>query len=272
MHSWNVKRFLGPELGWAPVEKLQVRAFDKLYRSMSDSGYSPSTVAKCHATASGALRLAERNGWVVVNAARLAEKPRQQLPDIRIPTAQETERFLGIAGRMDGLVHDYARVMAASGLRPGEACGLMADDLDRADTLTVQRAVDVTEGYARIKSTKTRRIRRVTLDSDTADLLRRRDMGPYIFGAQEPARTDLLSKKFKRVAVYADMPWLLPRLFRHFHATQLLAANRMSLKQIADRLGHADVTMLVTRYGRSLPALDAIAADVMGDLLPKVTT
>lgn len=262
-------RFLGPVIGGKAVDELTFQDFERLYIAILEAGYATSSIRKCHATAMGALRLAEREGYVTSNVARLADLPKVTPPELVIPTPEEVGRLLDFAARHDQDIHDFARIAAATGVRPGENCGLMLEDLDGADVLTVSRAVDVCEGGARLKGTKTGKTRRVSLDTETAEIFRSRP-GPFIYGGDLPARTDLMSKRFKRVALRAGLPSLKARMLRHFHATQLLASGRLSVKQVGERLGHANAIMLLTVYAAYIPQLDVVAADVIKDVLPSV--
>lgn len=261
--------FLVPALGEKPVDELHFRDLEALYAEMFEAGYATSSILKCNVTAGGALQFAVRQEWVANNAAYLVELPKHVHPKLDVPTPEQVARFLEFAWKYDRAVHDFARIGAASGLRPGENCALMVDDLDCTGTLTVSRALDVCEGAARLKGTKTGKTRRVSLDPETADIIRSRP-GPFVHGGQAPSRTDLMSKRFRRVAIRADIPNLKARLLRHFHATQLLASGRLSVKQISERLGHANTIMLLETYAAYIPQLDVVAADVIGDVLPPI--
>lgn len=263
-YAYMSRRFLVPELGHRIANDLRPQDFDALATQMSEAGYVPSTIKKAVTCAGAALKLAERNEWVTRNAARLAETPKREKVERDIPTPDQLAKFLRAAAVHDIDMHDYARVMAGTGMRPGEACGLMRSDLDHTGCLTIQRAVDVCEGRARIKTTKTGRVRRILVDAGTAAIIYSRP-GPYVFGGEEPGRTDLMSKRFKRVAGRAGTSFT-PRALRHFHATQLLASGKVNAKQLAERLGHANPLMTLNVYAQYVPALDQVAADVIGDL------
>lgn len=257
--------FLVPCVGEVRVDELTITMLDEVYALMHSLGYNPTTIRKCNATAGGALKMAERMSLVTRNVARLTEMPRSIKVERDIPTPEELATFLKYAARRDRLVHDYARTMAASGVRPGEACALMQEDLIDG-CLHVRRAVDVCQGAARIKSTKTGKSRKVTLDPDTIALILARP-APYIFGAESPARTDLMSKRWKRIACRAGVTFT-PRSCRHFHATQLLGAG-MSPRAVADRLGHSTPVITLSVYAQSIPAHDEIAATTIATVLPK---
>lgn len=262
-YRYFADRFLVPALGGRWLTTLRPSDFERLYRRMSEHGYVPSTLRKCNTTAGAALKLAERREWITSNPARLAELPRNVKPNRFIPTPEDVRVFLACALEKDRDIHDYAWTMANTGIRPGEACGLQKDDL--ADgVLTIQRSIDVCQGSARVKGTKTGNTRRLTLDPKTITVLLTRD-GRWVFGGDYPPRTDLFSKRFKRVARRCDS-LMVPRCLRHFHATQLLASG-MPPKAVADRLGHANPLMTLSVYAGHVPALDEKAAEVIAAVM-----
>lgn len=264
-YRYVTRSFLLPALGPKLASELTPGDFDALAHRMVEAGKVPSTIRKAVTCAGAALKLAERNELVVRNVARLAELPKNIKPVRDIPAPEALGRFLHRAAFDDIDIHDYARVMAGTGMRPGEACGLMSTDLD-GDLLTIERAVDVCQGYARIKETKTGKVRRIVIDEHTAAIILSRP-GPFVFGeGQHGGRTDLMSKRWKRVAVKAGVGFT-PRAMRHFHATQLLASGKVNIKQLAERLGHANPTLTLSVYAQYVPALDQVAADVIGDVL-----
>lgn len=265
-YRYVADRFLLPALGDKKLHKLKPKHFDALYVQMTEAGLNPSTMRKANTFAGMALKLAERNEWVQGNAARLAILPKSIRPIRNIPTPSEFAAFLDVAAKEDPVIYAYGFVMAGTGIRCGEACGLRTDDLEDG-VLYVQRAVDVSHGSARIKGTKTNKTRKITLDAETARIIQGFP-GPYVFGGGAPARTDLMSKRWKRVGRLAGTTFPA-RNCRHFHATQLLGA-RMPAKAVADRLGHANPTMTLDIYADSIPVHDQVAADTIAGVLESV--
>lgn len=99
----------------------------------------------------------------------------------------------------------------------------------------------------------------------TTVIVRRLD-SPYLFGGQEPERTDLMSKRFGRVARRAKVTFT-PRMLRHFHASQLIAAG-VDVKTVADRLGHSNPQTTWMYYVGSVPVTQTVAAETIAKVLP----
>jgi len=161
------------------------------------------------------------------------------------------------------------RLVAETGIRRGEVCGLNVGDVDLANhVITVKRSVSKKR---KLKSPKNGKARVFALSPQLADKL-----GRYAGGrsAEEPL---FLSKQGKRLEpdnfVKRHLKPILKRLglegaahaFRHGNAT-LLDSLRVSMKVRQDRLGHADpkTTML---YTHSVSADDVSTAEQLGALL-----
>jgi integrase len=161
------------------------------------------------------------------------------------------------------------RLVAETGIRRGEVCGLNVGDVNLANhTMTVKRSVSKKRT---LKSPKNGKARVFALSPQLAERLR-----PYVElrSADEPL---FLSKKGKRLEpdnfVKRHLKPILKKLglegaahaFRHGNAT-LLDSLRTSMKVRQDRLGHADpkTTML---YTHAVSQDDRRTAEQLGTLL-----
>jgi integrase len=161
------------------------------------------------------------------------------------------------------------RLVAETGIRRGEVCGLNVDDVDLAThTIAVKRSVSKKR---KLKSPKNGKARVFALSPQLVEKLR-----PCVEGrmADEPL---FLSKKGKRLEpdnfVKRHLKPILKKLglegaahaFRHGNAT-LLDSMRAPMKVRQDRLGHADpkTTML---YTHAVSADERSTAEQLGALL-----
>lgn len=256
--------FLEPELGDKVVTDLRISDFEDLYRDMALVHYDASTVKKCATLAGSVLKYAERQEWVTRNVARLAETPKLSITERDIPTPEQLVAFLEEADRD---LRDFAWIMANSGMRPGEAVAITQTDLSLDNTLTIRRSLDVSDTPPQLKDTKTGKVRRIALDIETAGLIRARG-GPFVLGAERPMRQDLLSKTWKRLIDRLGFTFT-PYSMRHFHATQLIAEGH-SIKDVADRLGHANSLITEKVYVHFIEARDAALAGSVCGVLGRV--
>ena len=185
----------------------------------------------------------------------------------------------------------YVRVVAATGMRRSEACGLRWSDIELEDgRLVVQRSHLSLPGSVGDRPTKTRSIRTVTLDDDTTAALKsawlaarqlarfagvdddRRRAG-YVFsfdadGAQA-WRGDTVDARWARTRKAAGVTSVRLHDLRHWQATQLLDAG-VPVPTVAARLGHADGTTTMKIYADRTVRGDEMAAQVVGAALGSV--
>lgn len=263
-YEYFAEAFLKPKLGHHAVQDLTTRDFEELFFEMADAGFVTSTIQKCRVTASGAMKLAQRRGLVEQNVVHLAEGPKSTPPEFWVPNADEVQRFLAWVSRKERDIYDFARVLAATGVRSGEGCGLRPEDLEGV-RLHIVRSIDISEGRTRVTQAKSGRARCITIGEPTAQVIRSR-RGRYVFGGEEPGRPDLYAKKMKRLALQAGVR-ITPTSLRHFHAVQLLSSGRLSASQVAERLGHSNPGETLRMYARFIPSRDAVAAEVIEQVL-----
>jgi integrase len=119
-----VHRELVPAIGGLRLSKLTSGHLDGLYGSLLRRGLAPATVRQVHAVIRAALRQAERWGLVSRNVATFASAPSQPQREQHPPTVAEVQALIEAAAALDPLFGLYVRVVAATGMRRGEACGL----------------------------------------------------------------------------------------------------------------------------------------------------
>lgn len=265
-YRYTADKFLRPTLGAYPVERLEARHLERVYGELFEQGYSRAVVQRCKVTAQAALKYGMRERYCYRNVAQLSVVPltgEGEGSDLYIPTAEDVKRFLSVAKLENPDIHDYGRFLASSGCRCGEAAALNKADL-QGRILTVSKSL-LRTNPPQLKSTKTRRVRRISLDEKTvATLLGRPHY--WLFGnAEGPVAYGNFARDFREVARLAGVDFQARHL-RHYHATQLLA-NGVNIKQVADRLGHANPMVTLKTYAKFVPALDEAAADLIGGLL-----
>lgn len=160
-----------------PIAKVTPKLVDDLYAHLSSVGRrKPATVLRYHAVLRAAFAQAERWSWVDRSPIERATPPRVQQHEIRPPGVEEVLAVIDAAGRSRNPENALVfRLLAATGCRRGEVCGLQWGDVDfeaEPVTVTIRRGVVDIEGELILKGTKTHAQRRVGLDPDTATLLR----------------------------------------------------------------------------------------------------
>ena len=282
-----VNRRLGPDLGRLRLSKVTTQRIDAYYAALTrEHDLSAGTVRHVHAMLRGSLGQAVKWGWIPVNPAVSASPPKLRTKEITPPSLADTLKLLAAADEYDVELAALIRVLAATGARRGEVCGLRWSDLDRgARTLSIKRSIASVPGGTIVKDTKTHAARRISLDDDTIAILElQRDRvkhraamcelafndDGYVFTAtadgSDPLHPDTITKGFGRVQTRAGLHGIRLHDLRHLHATQLLAAG-VPVPTVSGRLGHANSATTLNVYAHFLEASDRDAADVIGNLL-----
>ncbi len=277
-----------PSLGDIALQDLRATDLDSVYAEMRRNGSALATVHHVHAVVHKMLNDAERKGIVIRNVARLANAPsltaaRSRGPEMRVWTPSELSKFLGfIAGNRNEVTF---RVLALTGVRRSELCGLRWQDIDLdRHRLTVNQAVTVIDGDEHVDSPKSRRSRRVIdLDADTVALLKRHrttQLEMYLrLGATAsasdrvftneigtPIRPDSVGQAFVRLVKESGIPLIRLHDLRHTHASHLLLAG-INIKVVSERLGHSSVSFTLDTYAHVMPGQQAEAASAAAALL-----
>jgi integrase len=282
-------------IGKKRIASLSPYDVEKYFRQLKANGAGRETVRYVRSVLHRACRLARKwSGNQLHNPVTDTEIPTWGLEDmptpVRAPTTEEVLALIGAAAALDNRYSVALRVVAATGMRRGEACALRWSDIDwEAGTLTIDESVIPAEGGAAIKSPKTRAsIRQVAIDQGTVLALRElrseqesiaavgeiavADDG-FVFSAepdgQLPPYPDTLSRAFTKARLAAKLPSDLHlHSLRHFQATSLDTVIPERQKQA--RLGWSTVHM-ARHYTDPLSEEDRRAARHIGELLDGTT-
>lgn len=286
---WRVH--IEPTIGRRRIASLGTYDVERFYRSLKAAGLSAATVRQVKAVLHRSCRLARKwSGGTLPNPAADADLPTwgldERRPEVRAPGIEEVHRLLATAAEDDPRFACFLRVLAATGMRRGEACAMRWSDLNfDLGAVRVDESVISARGGAVVKGPKTRAsIRRLALDAVTADMLRDLRAAQdglaascrlavaeegFVFsftpGGAVPPHPDAVSHAFDRLrtraGVAADVHL---HSLRHFHATALDPVISEAQKQA--RLGWSTVQM-ARHYTDGLAAEDRRAAEHMGRLL-----
>ena len=284
-HRRMVDKIIRPALGTLKLRQLGAEDLDRLYGKLTDRGNKPSSVRRVHAVIRAALAQAVKWRLVSYNMALDATPPKLHQEEVESPSPEDVEKLVraGYEG-MDPVSGVLLYLAAVTGARRGELCGLKWSDVNwEARTLTIARSADdkgiQTGQRARIKETKTYKVRTIPLDELTLDELQRhRDWlaeGPrarvnedtFIFsegnGNIRPMRPDHASYVCESAAKAAGVNIHFHQL-RHYMASQAIGAG-FDPVAVAHRLGHSNPATTLKIYAKALPAQSQqIAASVAG--------
>lgn len=277
-------------IGRRAIVTLSPYEVERYFRALKDRGLSEASVRQTRALLHRACRLARKwSGNVLANPIADTELPQWRLEEqgvaVRAPSVEEVRRIIDAAAP-DLRIATFIRVIAATGMRRGEACALRWEDVDlESASLRVDESIVNTAGGTEVKGPKTRAsIRRLGLDRITLQGLQtlhaknledarfsETALTPraFVFSTGEdpalPPHPDSMSHAFSRareLAGVADDVHL--HSLRHFQATALDAV--ISEAQNQARLGWATVHM-ARHYTDAIGEEDRRAAEHIGLLL-----
>ncbi|GAA2690559.1 MULTISPECIES: tyrosine-type recombinase/integrase [Actinosynnema] len=248
-------------------------------------GLSAKTVKSVHIMLSSAFTTAVVWKYTSGNPAALVKPPSVPRRSHNTWTPQEMTRFLEVA-RTDRLYALWV-LMASTGMRRSEVCGLRAPALDLVSgTIRMTSTRVVAGGKAKDGSGKSARSRRqLALDRFTVQALRvhlaqldqdKRDWGAgyqdvglvFCWETGKPIYPDTLTERFNRLVDLAGVPQIRLHDVRHSYATIALRSG-VHPKIVSSRLGHSTVAFTLDTYSADVPDLDRQAAeDISGLFLP----
>jgi integrase len=299
----NIRLHIDPHLGAQPIARLTgsmvdawMRQLEATGRADGQGGLSARTVRYVFTILRSALGDAVKQGRLAVNPTDRSTAPspsEARPPEMQAWTAPELARFLRWADQQDPDLAMGWRLLAATGMRRGEALALRWRDVDLdAGRLAVRRSIGVVKdkgaGERLVEGpTKTGQSRVVDLDARTVAALRAhravrgaltldlvRDSALVLSILNGTHRhPERFSRRFAGQIVQARKALgedLLPVIrlhdLRHTHAT-LLLADGVPVKAVSERPGQANATITLTVYQHVHPGMGREAADRFAALL-----
>jgi integrase len=273
----TVKRYIEPHLGATALDKVTPVHIRATLAALEADGKSPRVRQLTHAVLRRALGQACEDG-LITRSPVPKESPKVEKRTMVVWTDEQAREFLAVA-RRERLWALYV-VALFSGMREGEILGLQWSDIDlRTGIISVQHNLVESRGkILGLFPPKTGRGARTVSLPDTAvsalqaQKARLLEEGLGVAGYVFPSRTGTpinkhnLLRAFKAVCLRAGVPKIRFHDLRHTNATLLLQAG-IHPKVVADRLGHADVSMTLNIYSHAVQGLQAEAGKKLEDLL-----
>jgi integrase len=270
-------------IGQVPLAKLTPLQVQLAVNDMADT-LAVGTVRRSLATLRTALAQGKLWGIVPRNAADGVKAPAGER-EMRCLDERQTAAFLAATRgwtRYDALF----RLALATGMRLGELLGLRWEDVDwETGTIHVRRSLSWPRyGNPELLPPKSAASRRaITVDATTLAILREhRERQEREREAAGVAWQNLnlvfctrdggfvmerrIQRLMPRAAERAGVPRIRFHDLRHTHATLLLRQGR-NVKEVSERLGHANVGITLRTYAHVLPDQRAEAARVIGSIL-----
>jgi integrase len=272
------------------LDKLESVDIQRLYMDLTGT-LSPRTIRYLHTILKSALDRAVRSRLISVNPCRgPVVVPRMVYREPTVWSVEQATAFLAGVKDSSQYSRDYLLfyTLLHTGMRPSEALALQWRDVD-GRRLGITRAIGegTKVGTYVLKEPKTRQGRRsLVLTQEHARLLQaareergeRADSEAFVFrlraseDSKHPTHDNRMAvrlrfnnacahlNKVREEAGLTPLPHIRLYDLRHVHATTLLRAG-VHPKIVADRLGHANITVTLSVYSHVLPSMQD---DAMG--------
>jgi len=277
------KHLEASELADMPLDKIRPRHIEALVQSLRDKGLADSTVRQVYTILRGALDIAVRDGLLARNPAAALKRPAVERKEAKHLSADEVAALLKAAE--GSRYHDMLALIAATGLRRGEALALRWPDVDlEAGTLRVKGTLARVEGELVVSEPKTKQSRRtLPLSPALVSLLDRHrrtqaeerlragnlwtDTG-HVFTTETGTPIDPRNvlRAVTSAAEKAGIDGVGVHTLRHSAATAWLEAG-VHLKAVSELLGHHDIAITGDCYGHVSEAASRSAVDTLSDAL-----
>lgn len=165
-----IKRLMAG-LGHHRLTALSVAQIDQFYRALRRQGLSPATIRRIHGVLHSSLEVARRWGRITVNPAtdaRPGAVPRRAINPV---TPTEVSQVTSAPGILPEMAR-FLRLAAATGMRPGEICGIQLADVDvELGKISIRRRVVRGDTLTFVDSTKNGRPRTISVGEETRQVL-----------------------------------------------------------------------------------------------------
>jgi integrase len=267
--SNSLDKHVLPVLGGRSLARITRADVEALCASLD---LAPSTVGIIHQHVSQLFTAAVEDGLIPRNPATRARLPRSE-------TRKAQPVALEVVERIHGALPEWMRVAVplgvGVGLRQGEASGLTVDRVDflrrtlRVDRQLVDRNREepVLTPPKTDSSTRTVPLAGFVVEALSAHLARfEREVGQLVLLDPEglPVASGRFGHQWRRAVRAAGASGIRYHDLRHTYASTLLSRG-VSVKAVADWLGHASPVITLSTYAHLMPADDDVARTVLED-------
>ncbi len=268
----NIRVYIKPALGAIRLQELNAHTVQKFINDMGKPreekpALSPKTVRNAHGVLHKALQQAAKLGYIRFNPADACELPRMERKEIQPLDDEAMSAFIeAVRGHRFEAIY---LTMLFTGMRRGEACGLLWDcvDLERG-TIRIDKQLQNVPGQPgeyRLISTKNGKGRTITAAASVVKLLKkhraqqnenRLKAGPlwqdhgFVFCNEvgEHLSPSTVYHDYKRIVASIGLPDARLHDLRHSYAVASLRAGD-DVKTVQANMGHHTAAFTLDVYG-----------------------
>ncbi len=277
-----MRLYFKPQLGDIEISRVSPAIIQKYYTSLKIAAdLSDTSINYHHRLLNEIFKYAMKWQYIEQNPCDKVDPPRKIRSEMKVwdlDQAREAARVF-----KDSPVYIHVMMAIYTGLRLGEICGLMWEDIDTKNKIcTVRRTAQRVNGRIIFKQPKTIKSNRlVVLTDELVEILRqeRKKQLEYkllmgnsykadydgFLSVWEDGRfkePDYVGKKFQKITSGSDLPVIRFHDLRHTHATMLIGAG-VHPKVVSERLGHTTIGITMDLYSH-------VSVDMQRDAVSKL--
>ena len=285
-YQGNLNRWIYPALGDVKLPEITPAQLSALLLSMQAQGKAQGTVLKVYTVLQGLFKMAYRSDTIPLNPMDKVDRPKPRKDEQpkeeedKAYTAPVLHRILQCLKGEPLKWRCYVSLVADTGVRRGEACGVQWSDIDfKAGTITFRHNLQYTPTAGVYDtSTKGKRARMVDVGPHVLDLLKQlreaqasSAISKWVFtkdGSPEPMHPQTPTEYFHSFGQRYGIEDFHPHKLRHTSASVALT-NGADLISVSERLGHKDPATTARIYAHANQESIRRAGQIVRDAIEK---
>lgn len=260
-------RHIYPVLGDTLMVEVTPAMIKKLLLDFQKKGYAHATVVKLYNILNGLFDMAFLDDAIPLNPLLKVKRPAPRKDERadgekQALTVEQLRKVLFCVQQEPLKWKAFISLMADTGARRGEVCGLQWADVDfTAGAVEIRRNLQYTpKAGVFVTTPKNGRSRSVDVGPDVLDLLRRLRgdqaescISKWVFtqdGTPDPMHPQSPTRYFKRFGKKYGIDGFHPHLLRHTSASVALT-HGADVVSVSERLGHADTAVTLRMYAHA---------------------
>lgn len=260
----SLKNHILPVIGDRLIAEITPVMLEKLLFDYQKT-HAHSSVIKVYNLLNGVFKMAEKDDSVAINPMRKIDRPVPKSDEVpeedaeKAYTAQEVAYILSCLSKEPLKWRAYIRVVAVTGCRRGEACGIHWADIDfNTGELTLRHNLQYSPELGIYdKRPKNKKVRKTDLDAECLVLLKalkeeqdRECPSEYVFTQQNsplPMHPQSPTRRFKTYGEKYHIPDFHPHKLRHTFASVAITSGA-DIASVSGALGHSDCAVTLRMY------------------------
>lgn len=277
-------RHIFPSLGDIPLKDISAAMISKLLLAFQKKGYSHASAVKLYNILNGIFKMAFLDNSIPENPMLRVSRPVPRKSELakeeesKAYTVQQLCYILKCLQDEPLKWRAYISLLADTGIRRGEACGLQWADIDmKAGAISIRRNLQYTPSAGIYEdSPKNGKSRVVDVGPDVLELLKqlREDqaataVSKWVFtqdGTPEPMHPQSPTRYFHKFGKRYEIADFHPHKLRHTSAS-LAITNGADIVSVSERLGHSDTAVTLRMYAHANEESIRRAGQIVRDAL-----